>query len=383
MPNYLSPGIYVEEVPSTIKTIAGVGTSTPGFVGIVTNDVEMPLTPGSEETYTVAEALVPVRITSWEKFKTQFGDMQPGNKILAHAVYGFFNNGGTACWITRIENEADFADGIDTFEKIDEISIVATPGVADSTILEKLLSHCENMKDRFAILDGQQTSNFTKEDISFGLRNSTGGYGAIYFPWVKIFDPVSQDQIFVPPSGHIAGVYARNDAYRGVHKVPANEIIRGAVGVEHRLGKGDQDSLNPEGINVIRQFNGNITIWGGRTWADPNTEPDWKYISTRRLFNFIRESIEEGTRWVVFEPNDMSLWQKIKRNVSAFLVTIWRQGALFGNTPEQAFYVKCDEETNPQEIRELGRVVIEIGIAITKPAEFVIFRISQWSGASS
>ncbi len=149
------------------------------------------------------------------------------------------------------------------------------------------------------------------------------------------------------------------------------------------MNKDDQGDLNVAGIDVIRIFSGNITVWGGRTWADPKTDPEWKYISSRRLFNYLRESIEEGTRWVVFEPNDMSLWQKIRRNVTAFLTNVWRDGALFGDTPEQAFYVKCDEETNPPEVRDLGQVVTEIGVAIVKPAEFVIFRISQWGGQSA
>lgn len=383
MPSYLSPGVYVEEVPSAVRPIAGVGTSTAGFVGVVPNNATMPVKPGTSDKYKLADAKVAVRITSWEKFKINFGDFQAGNKLLAHAVYGFFNNGGTACWVTRVATNADLEAGLNSFNAIDEIAIVALPGIVDKTIQEKVLAHCENMKDRFAVLDGQQVTEFTKEKISGGVRNAVDGYGALYFPWIQAFDPITSTIINVPPSGHIAGIYARSDATRGVHKAPANEVIRGAVGVESRLGKADQDALNPEGINIIRQFNGNITVWGARSWADPGTDPEWKYVSTRRLFNYLRESIEEGTRWVVFEPNDMSLWQKIKRNITAFLTNVWRQGALFGATPEQAFYVKCDEDTNPPEVRELGQVVTEIGVAIVKPAEFVIFRISQWQGPTS
>jgi phage tail sheath protein FI len=166
-----------------------------------------------------------------------------------------------------------------------------------------------------------------------------------------------------------------------VHKAPANEIIRGALGVETLVSKEDQAGLNPEDINVIRKFNGNITIWGAHTLAGKENA-DWRYINARRLFLFLRESIDEGTQWVVFEPNDPSLWARITRNVTAFLTNVWRAGALFGATPQEAFYVKCDAETNTPDVRDLGQVVTEIGVAIVKPAEFVIFRISQWAGPS-
>jgi phage tail sheath protein FI len=177
----------------------------------------------------------------------------------------------------------------------------------------------------------------------------------------------------------MAGIYARVDRERGVHKAPANEVVRGALDVEFQISKAIQDGLNPHGVNCIRFMNNNITVWGARTvGGDQNT--DLKYINVRRLLLFLRESIDEGTQWVVFEPNDHSLWAKIVRNVTAFLTTVWRDGALFGSTPQEAFYVKCDEETNPVELRDLGQVITEIGVSIVKPAEFVIFRISQWAG---
>jgi phage tail sheath protein FI len=169
------------------------------------------------------------------------------------------------------------------------------------------------------------------------------------------------------------------DTERGVHKAPGNEVIRGALDVQQRLTKAHQDGLNPAGVNVIRAFDGNIKVWGGRTMGG-DANADFKYISTRRLFNFVRESIDEGTQWVVFEPNEPGLWARITRNVTAFLTNVWRAGALFGATPQEAFYVKCDAETNPPELRDLGQVVTEIGIAVVKPAEFVIFRLSQWAG---
>jgi len=399
MPEYKSPGVYVEEVPSAIRPIAGVGTSTAGFIGLVPDNVGMPESPG--EPYKVAPENEPQLITNWAEFTKKFGKIQDSNKYLARAVYGFFENGGTRCWVIRITsfksttaNDA-VREALVKFEAIDEIALIAIPMPSDIgagnknlsrrvEIREMMLSHCENLKDRFAILDGEEVvqNDLVPKNIYSNsdktAMGKTSNYGAVYFPWIDI----SGNQEYLPPCGHIAGIYSRVDSERGVHKAPANEFIRGALGLKYRLSKSQQDGLNPDGINVIRQFNGSPTVWGARTIGG-DTNADFKYISVRRLFNFIRESIDEGTRWVVFEPNDISLWQKIKRNVSAFLTNVWRDGALFGATPEEAFYVKCDEETNPFEVRELGQVIIEIGIAIVKPAEFVIFRISQWAGPSA
>lgn len=403
MPQYLSPGVYVEEVPSGSAPIAGVGTSTAGFIGQVANNVTMPDQPGKFQTekdattgedklvlvdgkpvpipYTVADAGKPALVTSWVEFKNSFGDFQEGNKILAHAVYGFFNNGGTRCWVARLTNvgnATDVKNALETFEAIDEIALVAVPGTLDAAIQGSIIDHCEKVGDRFAILDGQRATAFTTAAIKGTVRNSN--YAALYFPWISVFDPVTKKNDFVPPSGYMAGVYARVDTVRGVFKAPGNEVIRGALGVEARLSKAHQDGLNPDGINVIRDFDGSITVWGARTLGgDKNGE--WKYINVRRLFLFLRESIDEGTQWVVFEPNDAGLWSKINRNVNAFLTNVWRSGALFGASHQEAFYVKCDADTNPPDVRDLGQVVTEIGVAVVKPAEFVIFRISQWAGA--
>jgi hypothetical protein len=285
--------------------------------------------------------------------------------------------------VNRVEDASkakSVTDALAGFNAIDEIAIVAVPGALGAAIQTAVLDHCEKTGDRFAILDGQRAATYTPGAIQGGVRDSN--YGALYFPWIEVFDPVTGGNDYVAPSGHLAGVYARVDTERGVHKAPANAVIRGALGVENRLSKADQDGLNPDGINVIRAFNGNITVWGARTLGgDDNGE--WKYISVRRLFLFLRESIDEGTQWVVFEPNTPDLWAKITRNITAFLTNVWRSGALFGNTAQEAFYVKCDAELNPPEVRDAGRVVTEIGVAVAKPAEFVIFRISQWGGPSA
>jgi phage tail sheath protein FI len=245
-----------------------------------------------------------------------------------------------------------------------------------------MIAHCEQMGDRVAILDpppglnAQQIREWRVDKAGYDSK-----YAALYWPWIKVFDPSTGENRFVPPSGHMAGIWSRNDDTRGVHKAPANEVVRGAITLELNITKAEHDLLNPHGINCIRAFPGRgIRVWGARTIS---SDPDWRYLNIRRLFNYLEESILNGTQWVVFEPNDQDLWAKIRRSISAFLVMEWRKGALFGLTPDEAFYVKCDSETNPAEGIDLGQVVCEIGVAPVKPAEFVIFRLSQYSGGAS
>ncbi|NEQ10331.1 MAG: phage tail sheath family protein [Moorea sp. SIO4E2] len=425
MPQYLSPGVYVEYVPPASLPVAGVATSVAGFIGVVADNVTMPEQPGQFQKddegnlvlddegnpvpapYERATAGEPTLITSWEEFKTRFGDFQEGNKILAHAVYGFFFNGGSRCYVLRVAaatkaaaaTEAALAtqaaaatqtstatdidnpaEELEKFETVDEITIVAVPGAISQTQHTAIIAHCAKMGDRVAILDGnadQEPSNVS--GIRPVGRSQQASYAAIYYPWIKVFDPVSNAPDTLPPSGHLAGIYARNDATRGVFKAPANEVIVNALDVSRPISKAQQDGLNPEGINVIRSFKGTIKVWGARTMAD-DANADFRYVSTRRYFNYLQESIDDGTQFAVFEPNNLALWQRIKRTVGDFLLNEWRDGALFGETPEQAFFVKCDAETNPKEVRELGQVVALIGVAIVKPAEFVIFRIQQTAG---
>ncbi|NEO47612.1 MAG: phage tail sheath family protein [Moorea sp. SIO4A3] len=418
MPQYLSPGVYVEEVPPSSRPIAGVATSVAGFIGIVPQSIQLPaerVETTTDDTTTVTlkvqektlpEAGTPKLVTNWSQFVTTFADLV-GDKTLegltevngtdfdanplnawsrfAQAVYGFFNNGGTRCYVIRISANTELAAALNSFAAIDEITMVAIPGITSQAEQQAVIDHCENLLDRFAILDGQQNpTTFDRDSIKGSTRDSN--YAALYFPWITVFDPAKQivdpssnGSIILPPSGHMAGVYARVDGERGVFKAPANEVIRGALDLEYNLTRAEQDGLNPLGINIIRSFKGNIKVWGARTLGgDDNGE--YKYISTRRYFNFLRESIDEGTQFAVFEPNNLALWQRIKRTVGDFLLNQWRDGALFGATPEQAFFVKCDAETNPKEVREAGQVVALIGVAIVKPAEFVIFRIQQMAG---
>jgi uncharacterized protein len=411
MSQYLSPGVYVEEVAPKSRSISGVGTSTAGFIGVVPDDVDMPVKPGLVNvTYPLAAVTTPKLMTSWDEFKNNFGDFQRHKddgdgggadasgwsaddqiayQNLQLAVYGFFQNGGTRCWVMRVavKTDLDTLDGkLEKFAPIDEIALVAVPGAVTSGQHTSILTHCFNLQDRFAILDGVQSpTTLTSSAIAPSGRSETGSYGAIYFPWIqvanpnKLFDPQADDKITIPPSGSLAGIYARVDSTRGVFKAPANEVVVGALDLDRLLSKSEQAGLNPEGINVIRSFNGAIKVWGARTRADETTS-QFRYISTRRFFNFLRESIDNGSQFAVFEPNTPNLWQGITQTASGFLLNQWRDGALFGSNPEQAFFVKCDKDTNPKEVRELGQVVTEIGVAIVKPAEFVIFRIQQLSG---
>lgn len=284
--------------------------------------------------------------------------------------------------------------GIGGLEAVDEVTMLAAPDLMASyqagemsladvqAVQQAMYEHCERNKYCFAILDcppdlGPQEMRDWRLAANYDTK-----YAALYYPWLETADLVrGKGSLRVPPSGHIAGIYARSDTERGVHKAPANEVVRGATGLAIQLTRAEQDSLNPIGVNCIRAFPGRgIRVWGARTLS---SDPAWRYINVRRLFNMVEESIERGTQWVVFEPNDADLWARVRRDVRAFLKTVWSSGALFGATPDEAFYVKCDAELNPPEVRDLGQLIIEVGIAPVKPAEFVIFRISQWAGPAA
>ncbi len=503
MPQYLSPGVYVEEVEAGSRPIEGVGTAVAAFIGLAAK----------------GPANTPTLVTNWSQFAQTFGEFIPGS-YLAHAVYGYFLNGGGACYIVRIGADGEvptakaelpsakdkalgsfrvlaLASGAagdeisvevapateasdDTFklivrrngreeevldnlsikkgkqyapaavktqsklikleeigsagavvpatgtvalqggsvatkvrvtpddyvgnaadrtgfaglEAVDTVTMLAVPdlmavyqqGVLDlegvQAVHQAMIAHCELMGDRVAVLDAppgysaQQIREWRMDKAGYDSK-----YGSLYWPWIKVFDPLAGQTAFVPPSGHIAGIWARSDDNRGVHKAPANEVVRGAIALELQLTKSEHDQLNPQGINCIRAFPGRgIRVWGARTLS---SDPAWRYLNVRRLFNFVEESILEGTQWVVFEPNDLNLWERVKRTINAFLLGVWRDGALFGATPQDAFYVKCDAETNPPDVIDRGQLVVEVGIAPVKPAEFVIFRIAQFSGGAA
>ena len=488
MPTYLTPGVYVEEVPSANKPIEGVSTSIAAFVG---------LAPGGPVN-------TPMRISNWTQFAKIYGDPnEPDNgpfmegAYLAHSVYGFFQNGGSLCWIVRVGDdggsngagaaaraalpggdrrrrrglqrrrarapaattsrsrsprsrrparaptrptrsrsprgadneeftglslkkgrnnlatkvnaqsklikieetgaslpeaqrvpaagtftlsapsidpskvkpthfEGDVArrKGMGGLAAVDEITMVVMPDIMtlagddgdDVQIRDlqgKMIAHCENAGDRMAILDCPP--DMLPQEI-LEWRMNTAGYdskfAALYYPWIEVMDPLTNQPMMVPPSGHVAGLWCRTDATRGVHKAPANEVVMGANGLGFQITQAEQGGLNKVGINCIRAFPGRgIRVWGARTLS---SDPEWRYINVRRLFNFVSESIMEGTQWSVFEPNDEKLWIQLRIAASNFLTRVWSDGALFGSTPAQAFYVKCDSETNPPEVIEAG-----------------------------
>lgn len=410
MPNYMTPGVYVEEVSTGPRPIQAVGTSTAGFVGVA-----------PDAAAHVNEVLA---INNWTQFVREYAAKSQSSTPLSHAVFGFFMNGGLRCYVVNVGADGTLAGdksgrkGIKLFEQVDEIAIVCAPGYTDPANYEDVLSHCESLKDRVAILDPPmdvkdidllkkvgtvpapsdtpKPSRKPKDGAppppdspppdapAAGLkpRLSDGGYGCFYFPWIQVRDPLNPSKIVsVPPSGHLAGVFARTDSTRGVHKAPANEGIRGALGLNYQVTKAEQGDLNQLGVNCLRFFpREGIRIWGARTLADGASE--WRYLNVRRLFNMIEQSIIQSTRWVVFEPNTLTLWKSIRRDISAFLMRMWRDGALMGATPEEAFFVQCDEETNPPESIDAGLVVAVIGIAPVKPAEFIVFRIGQHAGGA-
>jgi phage tail sheath protein FI len=535
MATYLTPGVYVEEIPSPNKPIEGVSTSTAAFIGLA------PAGPLNE----------PVEIANWSQFVNVFSDPAHPKAgpflegaYLAHAVRGFFLNGGNLCWVVRVGGEGDVQaelpaalkdkpalpagededrpiafqaiakedagadvrleltldppkpkaiepandgkqgdgqqeaakdaaqpkaeaqadtytlvvssgsrheryagvtaaelteqvnkeselielkvpdgaqaplqgkynlsaaavavkdvakqavgeiegtgakrEGLGSLVALEDVSIVCVPdAVAIAGEDEKMLTaiqtsviaHCEDMEDRVAVLD---TPKDMEPSEALTWRMSTAGYNSkqatLYWPWLEVMDPLNKVPMLVPPCGHVAGVWARTDATRGVHKAPANEGILGITGLGYRIADAQQGELNRSGLNCIRSFPGaGIKVWGARTLSN---DPEWRYLNVRRLFNYISDSIRQGTQWAVFEPNDERLWMQLQIAVSNFLTLSWRSGALFGATPEQAFFVKCDSETNPPEVRDAGQVITEIGIAPVKPAEFVIFRISQYT----
>lgn len=270
--------------------------------------------------------------------------------------------------------------GIQSFLDNDSVAIIAVPGVTDPNVQLTLVAHCENLGSRFAVLDMPREMRKV-EDLINHRDIFDSPYAAMYHPWLSVFDPLDKKNIAVPPSGSILGIYARTDTTRGVHKAPANEVVRGCVGLDSQFTKGEQDILNPKGINLIRSFPGQgIRVWGARTAC---SNPSWRYVNVRRLFIFIEESIRANTNWAVFEPNDEVLWTRVQRTIRVFLEGLWRGGSLSGTSPEEAFFVNIGHDTMTQDDIDNGRLVCVIGVAPVKPAEFVIFRISQRTADSA
>jgi phage tail sheath protein FI len=282
------------------------------------------------------------------------------------------------------------ATGLAALGEIDDIAIVAVPdgggyGDAETSAqaADRLIAHAERLRYRIAVVDAPEGSSMTEIRAFRGRFDSK--YAALYHPWIEIFDPLERPsqgappkRLLLPPSGFVTGIYARSDIERGVHKAPANEVVRGLTRFEANINKGRQDVLNPEGINALRFFEGRGNrVWGARTMS---SDPEWKYVNVRRLFIYIEHSIDKGTQWAVFEPNGPRLWANIRQTVEDFLLVLWRDGALLGDKPEQAYFVRCDRTTMTQNDLDNGRMICLIGVAPVKPAEYVIFRIGQWTG---
>jgi len=403
---YQTPGVFVEEVPGQ-HTITAASTSTAAFVG-----------QAPDARAHLNEA---VAIDSWTKFRKEFAAADNLRSTwLSHAVYGFFENGGGRCFVVNMPDSDAIAGGVQPrtglslLEEIDDVSIVAAPGKYDAASHAALLAHCEKMGNRVAICDppeevpntellkvvetaaipakgkdkdkgaGGATGSDAGSKPGGGLRPPTAasGLATLYFPWLYVADALNPkgDLVAVPPCGIVAGMWAKTDVTRGVHKAPANITAR-ALNLKYRVTSAEQAGLNSMGINCFRWFpTEGIVLWGARTLADQDSE--WRYVNVRRLVIMIEESIKRATGWVVFEPNDRTLWKTIRSEITGFLTSVWRDGALFGATAEEAFFVKCDDETNTQETIDMGQVVTIVGLKPVKPAEFIIFRICQFEGGS-
>lgn len=379
MANYHAPGVYVEDIASGPRPIQSAGTSIAAILGTA----PLPeVHPGEA-----------IPVTSYRAFERIFcpapSDGQVGargdSNRLACAVAGFFANGGAQCYVVNLGSDASriTADHLSALAALDDIRIVTAPGFADLASVDALITHCEARGDRMAILDTpldiDPLARFQKaaSEKGQGLRppHSANGLAAVYTPWIRTRDPLSGQTVDMPPSAHMAGVYGRTDAERGVHKAPANVAIRGALGLSRPISQVEQGALNDICVNVIRSFPDGIKVWGARTLA--GAESQMRYVPVRRLVTMVSTSLRAGTQWVVFEPNDERLWKTLRRDISAYLTRLWATGALQGSSPQEAFFVKCDAETTTQADIDAGYINVEVGLATVKPAEFVVIRIGQ------
>jgi hypothetical protein len=377
MAEYLVPGVYVEETSTRPKPIAGVPTSTAGFIG--------PSHKGPIKRATLVRSLADFERTygNGRGLRLDGGTLQPN--YAWHAVRAFFKEGGRRLYVARVPRwkARECRQALKYLETAGEISIVAAPGStfgqqgdgADTSIATLLIEHAERMRYRFAVLDSGPGQSI--ERVRAMRARLTSSEAALYYPWVRVKDPASARDLSLPPSGFIAGISARIDLARGASASPANETVTLAVGLDDTLTEAAQAGLNAESINCIRAIGPrDYRVWGGRTLS---TDAEWKYISLRRLFLYLEHSIDKGTQWAVFEPNAEPLWANIRRTVENFLLSEWRTGKLPGAKPEEAFFVTCDRSSMTQADIDQGRLICVIGVAMVRPAEFVIFRIGQWT----
>lgn len=374
---YQTPGVYKEEAFPT--PVVELRTGVPAFLGFAAKGV----------------VNAPEMLTLWPQFEEIFGKPLAGS-YLGFAVRGFFENQGELCYVVCLDDKASpdmaLSKGLDALEVIETIDLICAPDIMRSprsgniaydsvdvwTMMQAaVLKHCDKLGDRFAILDSPpdvSVRNMEKHPEKLRQEGLSGTTGAVYFPWIDVGERDENGKVnFLPPCGHIAGVYARSDRRAGVHKAPANEILEGVLDLEVNLTNRDQDDLNPRGVNCLRAFPGRgIRVWGARTLS---SDPAWRYVNVRRLFLTAGRWIERNMANVVFEPNDPKLWARITRELTGYLNNLFLHGALKGRIPDEAFFVKCDSETNSKEVRDAGMVVTEIGLATIVPNEFIVVRI--------
>ncbi len=362
--DYRSPGVYTEEI--FFSPSERLQTGVPVFMGLTEKRPEKPDDPGA------------FRLFRWSEFEQKFG-APVVNSYLPFAVRGFFENGGQLCYVVPIEaaTKPVIDHTLSMLESWDDIDLICAPDImtneAEASELQQLvIHHCDKTNDRLALLDS--LPNAGVHQVLDHRNRLKGTNVALYFPWIRVTEGPEKD-ILIPPCGHIAGIYARSDRRIGVHKAPANEIIEGVLDLGLSLTKFQQDDLNPKGINCLRIFEGRgIRVWGARTLSH---DPAWTYVNVRRLFLTASRWIERNLTNAVFEPNDSGIWARITRELTAYFNDIFQQGALMGNTSREAFYIKCDADTNPPEVRDLGVVVTEIGLAPSLPNEFVVIHIAH------
>jgi uncharacterized protein len=380
-PIYKTPGVYRQEI--FLKPEIRLPTGVPGFVGFA--DEAPP--PGGPAFNT------PVALHRKEEFAAHFGSRP--ESYLADAITGFFDNGGVRCYVVRADLSGDRAmalqNALMALAPLADLDLVAVPdamslrqtgGQADVAAIvqvqQHMLTHCAAQGDRLAILDAlpaATTAGVLEQRDRLTIGQAEPVNGALYHPWL-----CTVGGRLVPPCGHVAGIFARSDTRVGVFKAPANEEVFGVLDLETNIDNSIQDQLNPEGVNCLRAFPGRgIRVWGARTLS---RDPNWRYVSVRRLFLTLRRWIDLNMAWATFEPNELRLWVRIQRELTTYLTTLLRAGALQGATPAQAFYVKCDAETNPSDLREAGQVVTEIGLAPLAPAEFIVVRIIHRAGTT-
>lgn len=360
--SYLTPGVYVEEQSGGVRTFAGIDTGTTAFLGLALQGPAGDAQP----------------VASWAEFQRIYGSRSPAGSCLAASVRGFFENGGKKCCVLRLADKGaddDCIAGLNVL-KGSELNILCAPGIVSNRVQRAMLEHCEELRDRVCILDPPKGATVPEVLAIRKQLASPHGYGALYYPWIR----VKRTMAAVPPSGHIAGLYARIGSERGVQCAPAGveAALSGATGLERQINKADQEKLSSRCINCIRAIPGRgIRVWGGRTLTD---DPEWQYVHVRRTLTYIEQSIQRGTQWAVFELVNERLLMTIRRSIEAFLLALWRSGTLVGARPEEAFFVKCDDTTTTQADIAEGRLNCLIGVALLKPAEFVVIPMQQLIG---